>query len=167
MIKTESKSNTIRPEEKTSLVPHFAFQPGLARMQQTMNEMFNDLFSGFGMPRWSGLPQPSVWMPALDLYQQNNMLIAECAVPGMKKDDIKITVTADSLVIEGEFKRQEVKKADNYYHSELESGSLYRKIALPVQIKTDEVKAMVENGILKVTMPAAEKMQSKVTVPVS
>jgi len=132
----------------------------MGRMRDSMEGMFTDLFRS--------LPSQEIQLgfnviPSVDIYQQGDNLIAECAVPGLTKKDVEVEVTPEFLLIRGESKRSEQLKKEGFYRSEISYGKIFRKIHLPVGVRTDQVKANLENGILRVTMALQEPALHKAT----
>lgn len=158
MIKEETKP-AIRQnvESLLSWEPFTAF----SRMRNTMDHMFNDLFRNF--TQMEPAQAFAAWTPALDLYKANGNLVAEVAVPGFNNNEIDIHVEQDNLVVKGEYKRTQEKKTEGMYRSELSQGKFHRSVLLPYSVKTDEVKAKLENGILKITMPLVNPEVHKTT----
>ncbi len=149
---------------RESLFPEwrFGWEPltMMNRMRETMDAMFNDLFRGVPAVEPT-VPFPRV--PAVDMYLKNDDLVVECVLPGLKKEDIEISITPDHLAIGGECKKKEELKKEGIYRSEISFGKFYRTLALPHAVKTDKVKAVFDNGILKITLPLLEPKLHKAT----
>ncbi|MDK2980056.1 MAG: hypothetical protein PWQ55_403 [Chloroflexota bacterium] len=124
-------------------------------MRDEMDRFFEDFFSrspagyeGYGSIN-------------LDLMQTEDDVVVKASIPGVKADDINISVTGDTLTIRGEVKsEEEVKKAD-YHLRELRQGSFARSVLLPCPVVSDKAKAEFENGILTLTLPKAEEVKPK------
>jgi len=158
MIKEETKPAVRQNVEAlTTWEPFSAF----SRMRDAMDHMFTDLFHNFS--RMEPTQTLAAFSPALDLYKANGNLVAEVAVPGFNNNEIEIHVEQDSLVINGEYKRTQEKKTEGVYRSELSQGKIHRMVSLPYPVKTDHVKAKLDNGILKITMPLANPEVHKIT----
>ena len=82
-------------------------------------------------------------------------------MPGVKKEDIKISVTEDEISISGKVEKEREEKEEDYYYAERAYSSWERIIPLPVKIKSDKAKAKYENGVLEVTLPKAEEAKAK------
>ncbi len=102
-----------------------------------------------------------VWAPAVDIYETKDDVIVKAELPGMKKDDIKINIVDNSLVIEGEKKQEKEVKEENYYRVERRYGAFRRVIDIPVPVKTDEVEAVYKDGVLEVKLPKKEEVKPK------
>ncbi|NIP31009.1 MAG: Hsp20 family protein [Candidatus Dadabacteria bacterium] len=99
--------------------------------------------------------------PVVDMYDNNDEIVVKAEIPGMKKEDIKVTTTEDSITIKGEMKKEEEVKEDDYYYSERSFGSFSRTLRLPSKVKTTKVDAKFDNGLLEIHMPKAEESKPK------
>ena len=100
-------------------------------------------------------------VPAIDLYQTDEEVVVKAALPGLKADDVQITVTNDLLTLRGEFKWENGHENATYHIREQRYGSFERSISLPVDVQTDKAKADFQNGILTITLPKAESVKPK------
>ncbi len=100
-------------------------------------------------------------VPAIDMYQTDNEVVVKAALPGVKADDVQISVTGDVLTIKGEIKQEEEQKGRNYHIREHRWGAFERSIILPTAVVADKAKAEFENGILTITLPKAEEVRPK------
>ena len=127
----------------------------MARMNRLMDRWFED------MPHmWRGEFDGESYFP-LDLYETDEAIVAKATLPGVKPEDVEITITGETLTIRGETKREEEEKKRNYYRQESWHGSFARSIALPSQVEADKAEAVFENGVLKLTIPKAEAAKPK------
>ena len=110
------------------------------------NSQRQDLFSG--------------WSPALDLYQNNDNIVAVLELAGMRKEDIEISLHDGTLTISGERKRSS-SNGEKAERTERYVGSFRRSISLPVQVDANKVHATYRDGILTVTMPKADQAKPK------
>ena len=99
------------------------------------------------------------FMP-MDVYQTPNELVIKATIPGVKPEDVDITITGDTLTISAEMKEEKVEKAE-YLYRERRFGAATRTITLPKALKTDETHATFENGVLTLTIPKAEEAKPK------
>ena len=134
--------------------------PALGRWSNLRDE----LNSFFEMPFWSSFGRPGQlftgWSPALDLYQSNDNVVAVVELPGMRKEDIDISLHDGALTISGERKRDSTggEKAER---TERYVGAFRRSIALPTRVDASKVSATYRDGILTVTLPKAEEVKPK------
>ena len=124
----------------------------------------DELNSFFDMPFWSGFDRTGQlftgWSPALDLYETGDHFVAVVELPGMRKEDIDISLHDRTLTISGERKR-EINNGETAQRTERYVGTFRRSIALPTRVDASKVGATYQNGILKVTLPKAEEAKPK------
>jgi HSP20 family protein len=124
-------------------------------LREAMNHLFDDAFT-----RPLNMSAVSA-MPAIDLYQTDDEIVVKAALPGIKPDEVQISVTGDVLTLRGEFKRQEQQKEATWHIREQRSGIFERSVMLPTEVQTDKSKADFENGILTITLPKAEAVKPR------
>ena len=88
-------------------------------------------------------------------------VVVQAAIPGVKPDEINISVSGDTLTIRGEVKEDDELEENNYHIREMRQGSFTRSVLLPSKVIADKAKAEFENGILKLTLPKAEEVKPK------
>lgn len=129
----------------------------------------DDLNSLFELPFGSSFGRAgqlfSGWSPALDLYQSNDNVVAIIELPGMRKEDIEISLHDGTLTISGE-RRRETSDGENTERTERYIGKFRRSITLPARVDANKVSATYQDGILTVTLPKAEEAKPK-QIPVS
>ncbi|AFN75647.1 Molecular chaperone (small heat shock protein) [Melioribacter roseus P3M-2] len=90
--------------------------------------------------------------PRIDISEDNDSINVVAEIPGVKKENVKITLQDNILTIEGEKKKEEEKKEKNYYRSERVFGSFKRSFTLPTEVDADNVEAKFENGMLNIRL---------------
>ena len=100
------------------------------------------------------------WSPALDLYQNNDNVVAVLELPGMRKEDIEISLHDGTLTIGGE-RKSSSSNGEKAERTERYVGSFRRSITLPVRVDSNKVSATYLDGILTVTLPKAEEAKPK------
>jgi HSP20 family protein len=124
----------------------------------------DELNSFFETPLWSNFGRAGQlftgWSPALDLYQTNDNVVAVVELPGMRKQDIDISLHDNTLTVSGERKREST-NGDKAERTERYVGTFRRSIALLTQVDASRVSATYEDGILKVILPKAEEAKPK------
>ncbi len=124
----------------------------------------DELNSFFDMPFWSGFGRTGQlftgWSPALDLYESGDHLTAVVELPGMRKEDIDISLHDGTLTVSGERKREST-NGEKAQRTERYVGTFRRSIALPTRVDASKVNATYQDGILKVTLPKAEEAKPK------
>lgn len=123
---------------------------------------FDSLFEKFGLGRFTAIePTQALWVPDIEVVERNGELVVRADVPGLKKDEIKIEITEQELVIEGERKQDIEEKKEGYFRSERSYGSFYRALPLPEGVKVDQAKAIVKDGVLEVRMPISRREEKR------
>jgi HSP20 family protein len=108
-----------------------------------------------------------LWAPPLEVKHKDGNFFVTVELPGIAKEDVKVEVVEESLVIEGEKKKVREEKEEGYYRSERAYGKFYRSIPLPKGAKADLIKAELTNGILKVVIPVPEVKPTLRQVPIT
>jgi len=101
------------------------------------------------------------WMPALDLYEDKENVVVRAEVPGMRKEDIEISLHDGVLTLSGERKLEAKSKDAEVYRSERFVGRFQRTLTLPAPVNADKVNATYSDGILTVTLPKTEEAKPK------
>jgi HSP20 family protein len=101
------------------------------------------------------------WSPALDLYEGNDNVTAIVELPGMRKEEIEISLHDGTLTVSGECKRESSSNGDKAERTERYVGTFRRSIALPTRVDANKVSATYRDGILTVTLPKAEEVKPK------
>lgn len=104
------------------------------------------------------LPETSEGKLSLDIYQDiDNNIVVKSAIAGVSPNDLEIIIDKDILTIKGERKKEEEIDSKNYFHQECFWGRFSRTVILPTEVKTEEVKANLKNGILTIILPKKEE----------
>lgn len=117
--------------------------------------------SPFGRDRWLPIRPLSIRMPSIDVYEEKDSVVVKAELPGMKKEDIEVNLAGENLTIKGEKKEDKEVKEDNYYRRERSYGSFLRTVALPCDVKSDEIKASFKDGVLEIRVPKTEDAKKK------
>jgi HSP20 family protein len=148
----------------------FAFMRRLAR---EMDHLFDDVGveSGWHLPRFLRRGRRLLrrgeevatmeWSPRVEVAQREGQLVIRADLPGLTKDDIKVEVTDDAIIIEGERKAEKKEEREGSYFSECSYGSFYRAIPLPEGADASKANAEFHNGVLEVTIPAPSRPEPK------
>jgi len=103
----------------------------------------------------------TVWAPDVDIKETDKEILIKADLPGMKMEDIDVSVDEDQLVIKGERKEEKEEKDKDYVRVERNYGSFYRSFSIGVPVKSDQVGATYKNGVLEITMPKSEAKKPK------
>jgi HSP20 family protein len=99
----------------------------------------------------------TVWVPSVDVAENEKAYEVKAEIPGMKKEDIKVNLENDVLTIQGEKKEETDKKEKNVQLSERVYGRFQRSFRLPKQTKSEAIKATYKDGVLTLEIPKAEE----------
>ena len=103
----------------------------------------------------------SGWTPALDMFEDKDNLYVRAELPGMRKEDIDLSLHDGSLSISGERKSEEKIKEAEVYRAERFFGRFQRTVTLPTSVAVEQVKAQYKDGILTITLPKSEEAKPK------
>ncbi len=141
-------------------MPEMSAWPSFDRWASLRDEMSNLL----ELPLWANNGRQaqlfSGWAPALDLYQNTDNVVAVVELPGMRKEDIEISLHDGTLTIGGE-RTSGASNGETAERSERFSGKFRRSISLPTRVDSGKVSATYKDGILTVTLPKAEEAKPK------
>lgn len=131
---------------------------------------FEDLINRYN--RYFGLARPgeregkdlfsrSDWAPAVDIKETPEAFVIEAELPGMKKDDVKVTIQEDVLSIQGERKQEEETKDKKHHRIERVYGSFLRRFTLPDNVDAGSIRASFNDGVLSLTLNKVEPAEPK------
>ena len=130
----------------------------LISLREAMDRLFEESFI---RPRAGWLAPLGAGALAVDMYETDQDVVIKSSVPGVKAEDIDITITGDTLTIKGETKAEEKVEKANYVRQERRYGAFSRSVTLPTTIVAEKAKAEFENGVLTLTLPKAEEVKPK------
>ena len=137
----------------------------LMDIERAFEPMFGDSwFRPFQRP-WLDFWRPqgvSLEAPAIDVYEDKDDLVVKAEIPGLLKDELDVSVTGRMLTVKGEKKKEEEINEKDYYRCERAFGSFSRTVELPVEVKTDHIKASFKNGVLEIRLPKTEEARKNV-----
>lgn len=125
----------------------------LTRLHDHINQVFNtamdvpDLFEG--------------WNPSIDIEERADQLVVRAELPGIKKEDVNVSLEQNQLILSGEKKCEDTASESNKHRSECYYGRFYRSVSLPNEVDPEKVQAQFRDGILTVTLPKSESSKPK------
>ncbi len=128
-------------------------------LQQRMNRLFEEPFMPMAFQE-----EPftlTTWTPSCDIYETDGEIIVKAELPGLKKEDVKVTIENNVLTIRGERKFEEEAKREDYYRIERSYGEFLRIFTLPMSIDAKKISAEFKDGMLKVALPRMEEAKPK------
>lgn len=156
-----------RRRESYSLFPsEDLFRMSPFQLMRHFSDEMDRMWGSTGYGR-QGSGQESTWRPMVDVSEKNGQLQVRADLPGVKDNDVKVSVENDVLIISGERKREEERDEGGWHRSERSYGSFYRAIPLPEGAQSEKANARFNNGVLEVTMPVAQPQQNVRQIPVS
>jgi HSP20 family protein len=130
----------------------------MVTLRQAMDRLFEDsLVSPLTLRSFNG----EAVAPPLDVHQTPDEIVITAALPGIKPEDVDITITGQTLSIRGEFKADEEISRDQYLYRERRYGTFHRQLQLPVRVQGDAANATFENGELRLSIPKAEEVKPR------
>lgn len=121
---------------------------------EDMEKAFNDFLPSTQKNRES-------FMPAIDMYEDNDNVVVETELAGIEPDNVTISIENDILTIKGQAEKKSEVEDKNYYRKEIRRGSFYRSIALPTHVSGDKASAVAGDGVLKISIPKAPEAKPK------
>jgi HSP20 family protein len=150
-----------------SLSPRDFFGVSPFELMRRFSEEMDRAFEGFGLSRgWGRGGETGMWSPAVEVFERDNDLVVRAELPGLSKDDVKVEMTDEGLVIQGERRREGEEKGEGWYRSERSYGQFYRLIPLPEGANAEQAKARFENGVLEVSTPIPETQRRRRGIPI-
>jgi len=129
---------------------------GFYDAQSEVDRLFNEMLGGLGRRGGrQGNQQLAVWAPAVDVLTKDDDLVIRAELPGLKQDDVDITLQNGVLTISGEHKVEEEQERANYHVRERRYGSFRRSMSLPEGTDESKVQARFEDGVLEVVVEGA------------
>ena len=130
----------------------------ILNIQDEMSRLFNAFFTRTS-DRTEG--RTLSWSPLVDISETDDKIKVTAEVPGMKKDDIKISIQDNVLTLKGEKKQEKEEKDKNSHRVERAYGAFERSFSLPASVQTDKVKASYKEGVLTISLPKPEEAKPK------
>ena len=127
-------------------------------LRDAMDRVFEDSFI---RPRWGWIAPTGAAGLALDMYETKDEVVVKAALPGIKPEEVEVSITGYALTIKGESKEENEVKEKDYIRKERRYGSFARSVTLPSGLKTDKAEATFEDGVLTLKIPKSEEVKPK------
>ncbi len=122
-----------------------------------VSELFDEFFAGWPMLRFS----PRAWTPRVDVQETDKEYVISAALPGVKREDVRVCLEGGMLTIAGECRQEREEKDKSYLRRELSSGRFERSFSLPGGVHPEQIKAKYSDGILTLNVPKPAEQKSR------
>ena len=141
---------------------------GFYDVQSEMNRMFDEMFGGLARVggRQQGA-QPMQWAPALDVLHEDGDVVVRAELPGVKQEDVDITLHRGVLTISGQREAEDSREGSGFYVRERRYGSFRRSMTLPESVDESAINARFQDGVLKVRITGAAAIQEPKRIQIS
>jgi HSP20 family protein len=131
----------------------------IVSLRSAMDRLFEDSF--VSPLTWRTLGNGQGVNPALDVHETADHIVVTAALPGMKPEDLDITITGQNLTLRGELKADEEVEREQYIYRERRLGSFNRSVQLPMRVDGDKAEASFKDGILTLRIPKADEVKPR------
>jgi HSP20 family protein len=133
-------------------------------MRRLTEQMFGPLVS----PGLRGLVNSASdsWAPQIEVFERDNKLVVRADLPGMSKDDVRVEVRDDTLIIEGERKEEKKEDREGWFVTERSYGKFYRAIPLPEGVQPENAHATFRDGVLELTIDVPKRGSRARAIPI-
>jgi len=146
--------------------PEDLFSMSPFTLMRRLTEDMDRMFTGSAASGGYGGQETMAWMPPVEVREEQGNLMISAELPGLNKDDVRVEVNNDALVIQGERKREWNEERGGVHRSERSYGSFYRAIPLPEGAKLDQAKAEFNNGVLEIRVPVDQAQRQNRQIPI-
>ena len=126
-----------------------------------LNTILDDAFSSWPFQSQENGSLTSSWIPACDVFEDQDAVKIVAEVPGVRPEDVKISLENNLLTIRGEKRQQAEEKTERVHRYERSYGSFERTFSLPTTVDPEKIDASYANGLLTVTIPKAERARPR------
>jgi len=127
-------------------------------LHKRMDEIFGEFF---GRTPAAMAATEAVWSPLVDVHETKEGFQLQVELPGVKQEDIQVSIVGDTLTLKGERKRETEVKEDHYHRIERSYGTFQRSVVLPSVVDPNRVKATYRDGVLQIQLPKKEEAKPK------
>jgi HSP20 family protein len=150
-------ANITRRDQPATLTRRFGEWDPFERMRELMQwDPFQDL-----PQRWFGGDLGASYTPRFDVREEKDAFVFNADVPGLKEDDVNISVTGNRLTVSGKREEETVNESESYYCRERSYGSFARSFTLPDSVNADQIQATMKDGVLSLRVPKSPEAQPK------
>ena len=129
----------------------------LRSLQDEVNRVFSSSFNRGG----DNELMRGAWSPSVDIYENKDHIVMEAELPGMRPEDVDISIENNVLTLHGERKFEKKDEQDNFHRVERSYGSFTRSFTLPPTVTSENIDASFDNGVLKLTLAKREEAKPR------
>jgi HSP20 family protein len=126
-----------------------------------LNSILDDAFAGSPFQREENGTLTAAWTPAVDVFEDKDAVKIIAELPGVKSEDVKLSIENNVLTLRGEKKQVAEEKTERVHRYERSYGMFERSFALPNTVDADRVEARFENGLLTIQLPKVERARPR------
>jgi HSP20 family protein len=161
MAKKETKE-LAKAEPTKALTPFHEMERRFQEMEKRFEDFLRRPFSF--MPSWLPrlrMPELEELSPSVDIMTEGDVVVVKAELPGMKKENIDVNLTKDTITISGEKRKEEKVEKKDYHSIERSYGSFKRSFSLPAEVETEKASATFKDGVLEIRIPKTEEAKKK------
>jgi HSP20 family protein len=134
-----------------------------SREIEDIRNSFEDVFGRSFLPAiWRRVPsEETIWAPAIDVVEKKDKFMVKVELPGVAEEDINVSVTGNTLTIEGEKETGAEINDKGYYYSETSYGNFSRSLTIPSTVDTSKIEASCDKGVLEIMLPKTPEAHPK------
>ncbi|HET6514036.1 MAG TPA: Hsp20/alpha crystallin family protein [Thermodesulfovibrionales bacterium] len=158
----KAKKELVKVAPTKTLSPFKEMETKFHEMEKRFEDFFRKPFSF--LPSWMPMmkmPGIEEFAPSIDILTEGDNVVVKAELPGMKKEDIDVALTEDTVTISGEKKKEEKVEKKDYHSIERSYGSFKRSFSLPSEVQTDKASAKFKDGVLEIRIPKTEEAKKK------
>ena len=150
-------------EQIRSIVPAGAGSSGMRSLLDEFDRMTGDFWVWplSARPLAHSFGSTYEWMPDVDVFEKDGKIVVRADLPGIKREDIDVSVQDDTLVVRGHREEEKEIEGETYYGLERATGRFYRTVGLPAGVDPDEIGASYRDGVLEVSIPNKAAQESQ------
>ena len=145
------REGTIVPIRPTLSLPHW---------MERFEEMLESRWPFFPALRWPE-EMAVVKVPPVDVFEEGDALVVKAELPGMKKEEIEVTLTGDLLTLSGKKEKEERVERKDYHRLERMAGAFTRSLKLPFEVEVEKVTATFREGVLEIRAPKTPEAKAR------
>jgi HSP20 family protein len=123
------------------------------RPMETGEHVMDEILASWPLRTWRRFPDEMSWSPPVEMYEKADRFVVRVELPGVRQDEIDVSVTGDTLTVKGDREVPKQAKDEEYRRCEFRYGSFSRSMTMPAAIDVDGIEAAYEDGVLELSLP--------------